>query len=144
MAGVFMIHNLENNEFQFSFNLTQNTLESWRHHFYWLAAGSHSAIEIFRIWLKNTAYILQLSSLQKFMFAVHFIYRYRKSESTKLRALRAKNVLACQGALLAYVHTCLACLRAHVPTCLSCSCAYVPCVLTCSRANLLCVLIQIC
>ena len=34
-------------------------------------------------------------------------------ESAKLRALRAKNVLACQRALRAHVPTCLACLRAH-------------------------------
>ena len=44
-------------------------------------------------------------------------------ESSKLRALRAKNVLACQRAL-----------RAHVPCVLTCSRANVTCVLTCSRA----------
>ena len=76
-----------------------------------------------------------------------------KFKSAKLRALRAKNVLACQRALRAYVlmcqralradvltwqralrahvPTCLACLRAHVTTCLSCLCAHVP---TCLRA----------
>ena len=38
-------------------------------------------------------------------------------ESAKLRALRAKNVLACQRALRAYMPTCLRALRAFVLTC---------------------------
>ena len=37
-------------------------------------------------------------------------------ESAKLRALRAKNVLACQRALRAYVLTCLRVFHAYVPT----------------------------
>ena len=52
-----------------------------------------------------------------------------KNESAKLRALRAKNVLACQHAS-----------RANVPCVLTCSLANVPCVLTCSRANVPCML----
>ena len=64
-------------------------------------------------------------------------------ESAKLRALSAKNVLACQRALRAYVPTCLECLRGHVPTypvCLRahvpmCISAYEPWVLTCSCVN---------
>ena len=39
-----------------------------------------------------------------------------KNESAKLRALRAKNVLACQRALRADVLTCLRALRAYVLT----------------------------
>ena len=63
-------------------------------------------------------------------------------ESSKLRAMRAKNVFACQRALCAYVvmcqHalcayvvTCLCVLRAYVLTCLCVLRAYV---LTCLRA----------
>ena len=62
-------------------------------------------------------------------------------ESAKLRAVRAKNVLACQRASRANVPcvlTCFAFLRAHVPTCLACLCAHVPTCLACSRANVLC------
>ena len=55
------------------------------------------------------------------------------SESAKLRALRAKNVLMFQRVLRAYIPTCLACLRAHVSTCLACWCANVLCVFTCQR-----------
>ena len=58
-------------------------------------------------------------------------------ESSKLRAMRAKNVLACQRALCAYVVTCLRALRAYVLTCL---CALRVYVLTCLRALRACVL----
>ena len=69
-------------------------------------------------------------------------------ESAKLRALRARNMLACQRALRAHVPPCLACLlalvlgalRAYVPCFLMCSRAYVLCVLRCLRANVTCVL----
>ena len=83
-------------------------------------------------------------------------------ESAKLCALRAKNELACQRALHAYVLTCQCVLHVYMLTCqrtlrayvLSCQHALrayvlmcqralranVPCVLTCSRANLSCVL----
>ena len=60
-------------------------------------------------------------------------------ESAKLCALPAKDMLACQRALHAYVRaympcmlTCLGALHAHVPTCLACLHAYMLCVLTCS------------
>ena len=81
--------------------------------------------------------------------SINHINLNNDNESAKLRALRAKNVLTCQGALRAYVSTsqralhayvptCLACLRANVscvPTCLACLRAHVPCVLTCQRAS---------
>ena len=47
-------------------------------------------------------------------------------ESAKLRALRAKNVLACQRALRAYVLTCQRASRAPVPTCLACLRVHLP------------------
>ena len=74
-------------------------------------------------------------------------------ESAKLRALRHKNVLACQRALRVYVPTfqralcahvpaCLACLRAHVPMSLACLrlSAHVPTCFALSRASVSCVL----
>ena len=81
-------------------------------------------------------------------------------EPGKLHALCAKNKLACQRPLRAYVLcvlmyqcvlgayvlTCLMCLHAHVPTCfayLGVLCAYMPtCLicLTCSHANVSCML----
>ena len=57
------------------------------------------------------------------MFSLAFI-----KESAKLRALRAKNVLACQRALHAYVLTYSG---ANAPCAITCSRANVPCVLTC-------------
>ena len=60
--------------------------------------------------------------------------------SAKLRALRARNMLACQRALRAHVPPCLACLRALVLRCFACLRANVPCFLMCSRAYVLCVL----
>ena len=63
-----------------------------------------------------------------------------KNESTKLRALRAKNVLACQRALRVYVLTCQRALRADVPCVLTCLLADVSCVLTCSLVYVPCVL----
>ena len=66
------------------------------------------------------------------MFSLAFI-----KESAKLRALHAKNVLACQLALHAYV---LACSRANVPCVLTYSRAKVPCLFTCSRADVPCAL----
>ena len=63
--------------------------------------------------------------------------KLKKIESAKLRALRAKNVLACQRALRVYVScvlTYLACLHAHVPTCLACLPALRAYVLTCKCA----------
>ena len=59
-----------------------------------------------------------------------------KNESTKLRALRAKNVLACQRALRVYVLTCQRALRADVLTCLACLLAYLLTCLACLRAHL--------
>ena len=50
------------------------------------------------------------------------------TESAKLRALRAKNVLACQLALRAYVLTCQRALCAYV---LTCQCVLRAYVLTC-------------
>ena len=52
-------------------------------------------------------------------------------ESAKLRAVRAKNVLACQRALRAYVLCVLTCSRTNVPCVFMCSRANLPCVLTC-------------
>ena len=46
-----------------------------------------------------------------------FKFRYRFKQSAKLRALRAKNVLACQHALRAYVLTCQRALCANVLVC---------------------------
>ena len=57
-------------------------------------------------------------------------------ESAKLRALRAKNVLACQRALRAYVLTCQHALRAYVLTCLECLRAHVSTCLASLRARL--------
>ena len=54
-------------------------------------------------------------------------------ESAKLRALRAKNVLACRRALRAYMLTCQRALRAYVLTCQSALRAYV---LMCKRTIL--------
>ena len=51
-------------------------------------------------------------------------------ESAKLRALRAKNVLACQRALRAYVLTSQSAMRAYV---LTCQCALRAYMLTCLR-----------
>ena len=59
-----------------------------------------------------------------------------KNESTKLRALLAKNVLACQRALRVYVLTCQRALRADVLTCLACLLAYLLTCLACLRAHL--------
>ena len=55
---------------------------------------------------------------------------YISIESVKLHALRAKNVLACQCALRAYVLTCLRALRAYTLTYLR---ALRASVLTCQR-----------
>ena len=55
-------------------------------------------------------------------------------ESAKLRALRAKNVLACQSVLRAYVLSCQRALHAYVLTCLRALRAYV---LTCKSAILI-------
>ena len=63
-------------------------------------------------------------------------------ESAKLRALGARNMLACQRALRAHVPPCLACLlalvlgglRAYVPTCLAFLCAHVPTCYACLGA----------
>ena len=52
-------------------------------------------------------------------------------ESAKMRALRTKNVLACQHALRAYMLKCLRVFRAYVLTCLRALRAYV---LTCLHA----------
>ena len=55
--------------------------------------------------------------------------KFQKTESAKLHALHAKNMLICQHALCAYMLMCqraLCALRAHVPTCFACSCAHVP------------------
>ena len=54
------------------------------------------------------------------------------TESAKLRALRAKNVLACQLALRAYVLTCQRALCAYV---LTCQCALRAYVVTWQRAS---------
>ena len=73
-----------------------------------------------------------------------FKFRYRFKQSAKLRALRAKNVLACQHALRAYVLTCQRALRAYVLTCQRALRAYV---LVCKRAilnNVNLYIIQIC
>ena len=57
-------------------------------------------------------------------------------ESAKLRALRARNMLACQRALRAHVPPCLACLLALVLGALRVTCqrALLSYVLTCLRA----------
>ena len=47
----------------------------------------------------------------------YFWLFYQMTESIKLRALCAKNVLSCQRALRAYVLTCQCALRAYVLTC---------------------------
>ena len=88
---------------------------------------------ISRCWRKKHCnfYLLYLVIII-IMFSLAFI-----KESAKLRALRAKNVLACQRALHAYVLTRS---RANVPCVLTYSRANVPCVFTCSRANVPCVL----
>ena len=72
---------------------------------------------------------------------------HNKVECAKLCALHAKNMLACQRALHAYVLICLVCLLAHEPTCFVCLhaqvlralCAYV---LTSQRA--LCAYLLMC
>ena len=61
-------------------------------------------------------------------------------ESAKLRALPAKNVLACQRVLRAYVLTCQRALRAYLLTCLRALRAYGPTCLACLRVNVPCVL----
>ena len=71
--------------------------------------------------------------------SINHINLNNDNESAKLRALRAKNVLTCQGALRAYLSTSQRALRAYMLTCLACLCAHVPCVLTGSRANVSCV-----
>ena len=68
-------------------------------------------------------------------------------ESAKLRALRAKNVLACQLALRAYVLTCQLALHAYVPYVLTCQNALCAYVLVCKCAilnNVNLYIIQIC
>ena len=54
--------------------------------------------------------------IQKYFYRHETIPKH-SLESAKLRALRAKNVFACQLALRAYVLTCLRALRAYVLTC---------------------------
>ena len=63
-------------------------------------------------------------------FEFEFILQIFLQEPAKLRALRAKNVLACQHPLRAYV---LPCQRAYLVTCERALRAYV---LTCQRALL--------
>ena len=69
-----------------------------------------------------------------------FYNRCEKLESAKLGALHAKNMLACQCALHAYVLACQCALHAHVSMCFMCSHVSVPCMHTCSCANVPCVL----
>ena len=113
----------------------------------------------------TTSYISHVIS-----FYFERIMKYKPYESAKLRALHAKNGLACQHALRAYVVTlqyalraymltcqsalrayvlmcsrayvpmCLACLRAHAPTCFACLHAHVQTCLVCARANVSCAL----
>ena len=72
------------------------------------------------------------------VFIINLLEHFTK-ESAKLRALRAKNELACQRALPAYVLTCLRALCAYVLTCvralrasvLTCLCALRAYLLTC-------------
>ena len=62
-------------------------------------------------------------------------FYYIFTESAKLRALRAKNVLTCQHVLCAYMLPCQHALRDHVATCLACLSTNMPYVLTCSHAQ---------
>ena len=116
---------------------------------------------------KNTFCVCSVSFLWFFLSSNSY-YRSFLQEPAKLRALRAKNVLACQHplrayvitcqraylvtceralrayvltcqrVLIAYVPTCFACLRAHVPTCPACLCVQVPTCLVCLRAHVPC------
>ena len=107
---------------------------------------------------KNTFCVCSVSFLWFFLSSNSY-YRFFLQEPAKLRALRAKNVLACQHPLRAYVLTCqralhafvfrcqralcayvlmfLASERAQVPTCFACLSAHVPTCLACLLVHLL-------
>ena len=93
----------------------------------------------FHIWTQQATLI---SSFRKAIFQntrggilMMIAQSFLLKKSAKLRALRSKNVLACQLALRAYVLTCQRALRAHVPTCLACLRAHVPTCLACLHAH---------
>ena len=84
------------------------------------------------------------SQLSYWAVRVQKTFSNQDGESAKLCALRAKNVLACQSVLRAYVLSCQRALHAYVLTCLRALRAYV---LTCKSAILIDVnsfIIQIC
>ena len=73
------------------------------------------------------------------MLLINLTIKFRKYllESAKLRALHAKNVIACQCALRAYLLMCQCALHAYVPTCLACLRDHMPTCLVCLHGNVL-------
>ena len=125
--------------------LTINKQIIWRA---WLFCCFFKQWIFFSFVFVKTNVIFNLFLFRKFNFFYFINPRHPLYESTKLRALRAKNVLTCQRAVRTYVLTCQSALRAYVLTCqralgaymLTCQHANVSCVLKCSRANVPCVL----
>ena len=98
-------------------------------------AFEHANLVVTEPWVLTNEIMLNIMQNFKFDFLknefwVDWGVRF-KFESAKLRALRAKNVLACQRALRAYVMMCQRALRAYVLTYKRALRAYV---LTCQRA----------